>query len=92
MPNNRVAKTVAEHKAQHPERFCKTRRCLWQTAEIGPNDELILSANPCRRHEVDAWHIPAPLTAETRELAEDTFSRIEGSIAVRDAHARRFGE
>lgn len=28
----------------------------------------------------------------TKVLAEDTFDRIEGSIAVRDAHARKFGE
>lgn len=27
----------------------------------------------------------------TKALAEDSFSRIEGSIAAQDAHARRFG-
>lgn len=32
------------------------------------------------------------VSPETRALAEDTFARIEGSIAVRDTHARKFGE
>jgi hypothetical protein len=47
---NRVAMTIAGDKAQHPERYCPARRCLWKTAEVGPDGEYILNADPCRKH------------------------------------------
>ena len=36
--------------------------------------------------------VKSELSPKTRALAEDTFARIDGSIAARDAHARKFGE
>lgn len=77
--------TIAGDKAQHPERYCPARRCLWKTAEVGPGGEYILNADPCRKHpELNT----APSRRE-RELAEDTFGRIEGSNAAQDAFAKR---
>jgi hypothetical protein len=46
----RVAMTISGDKAQHPERYCPARRCLWKTAEIGPDGEYILNADSCRKH------------------------------------------
>lgn len=81
--HNQVAVTISGDKAQHPERYCPARRCLWKTAEVGPDGEYILNADPCRKH-------PELNTAPSRRaLAEDTFARIDRSNAAQDVLSRR---
>lgn len=82
-----VAKSVRENKEQHPERYCPARGCLWKTAEVGPDGEYILNADPCRKHP--ELNTAPSIKPATRALAEDTFGRIERSIAARDAFDRR---
>lgn len=81
---NQVAMAISGDKARHPERYCTARRCLWKTAEIGPDGEYILNADPCRKHP------DLNVTPSRRALAEDTFDRIERSNAAQDAFARKF--
>lgn len=87
MTRGQVAKSVRQDKESHPERYCPERRCLWKTAEVGPDGEYILNADPCRKHP----ELNTALPARVRALAEDTFSRIEGSIEARDAFHRTHG-
>ena len=77
--------TISGDKAQHPERYCRARRCLWKTATVGPDGRYILNADPCRKHS------DLNISPSTRALAEDTFSRIEQSIEVRDRFDRTHG-
>jgi hypothetical protein len=92
MTHGQVAKSVREDKAQHPERYCPEPRCLWKTAEVGPDGGYILNADPCRKHpELNTAPARKEISPETRALAEDTFGRIEKSIEVRDQFARKFG-
>lgn len=62
MTYGQVAKSVAEKKAQHPERYCPVRGCLWKTAEVAPDGKsYILNADPCRKHP---WLNTAPARKE----------------------------
>lgn len=93
-----VAKTISGDKARHPEHYCPARRCLWKTAEVGPDGAYILNADPCRKHP-ELNTAPAkkvvefgqPITAYVRALAEDTFDRIEKSNQAIDQFHRTHG-
>jgi hypothetical protein len=63
MTHGEVAKSVREDRELHSERYCPARRCLWKTAEVGPDGEYILNADPCRKH-------PEMNTAPARKAVE----------------------
>jgi hypothetical protein len=41
---------IGQEKAEHPERFCPERGCLWRTAKLNHATQQYIGGGRCPRH------------------------------------------